>query len=113
MTVFFTPGFKLCHRLHSHGFGGGVGFLLNENVKFKILDSPTYTSFENIVIGIGSFTSSFVISCVYRPPGSCSDEFFTNFSIFLSICLLLVPHFLCAGISIFMWTLLLVTVLNF
>ena len=75
-----TPaGFKLCHRLHSHGFGGGVGFFLNENIRFKILDSPTYTSFENIVIGIGSSTSPFTIACVYRPPGSCSDEFFYQF----------------------------------
>ena len=75
-----TPAsFKLCHRLRSHGFGGGVGFFLNENIKFKILDSPTYTSFENIVIGIGSSTSPFTIACVYRPPGSCSDEFFDQF----------------------------------
>ena len=75
-----TPaGFKLCHRLCSHGFGGGVGFFLNENIKFKILDSPTYTSFENIVIGIGSSTRPFTIACVYRPPGSCSDEFFDQF----------------------------------
>ena len=57
-----TPAsFKLCHRVRSHGFGGGVGFFLNENIKFKILDSPTYTSFENIVIG------------------SCSDDFFDQF----------------------------------
>ena len=69
----------MCHRLCSHGLGGGVGFFLNENIKFKILDSPTYTSFENIVIGIGSSTSPFTIACVYRPPGSCSDEFFDQF----------------------------------
>ena len=74
-----SAGFKLCHRLRSHGLGGGVGFFLNENIKFKILDSPTYTSFENIVIGIGSSTSPFTIACVYRPPGSCSDEFFDQF----------------------------------
>ena len=75
-----TPaGFKLCHRLRSHGFGGGVGFFLNENIKFKILDSPTYISFENTVIGIGSSTSPFTIACVYQPPGSCSDEFFDQF----------------------------------
>ena len=75
-----TPaGFKLCHRLCSHGYRGGVGFFLNENIKFKILDSPTYTSFETIVIGIGSSTSPFMIACVYRPPGSCSDEFFDQF----------------------------------
>ena len=75
-----TPaGFKLSHKLRSHVFGVGVGFFLNENIKFKILDSPTYTSFEDIIIGIGSSTSPFTIACVYRPPGSCSDEFFDQF----------------------------------
>ena len=107
-----TPaGFKLCHRLRSHGFGGGVGFFLNENIKFKILDSPTYTSFENIVIG--SSTSPFMIACVYRPPGSCSDEFFDQFlNLFEYLSSVSSSFFMC-GISIFMLTLLPVTVLNF
>ena len=109
-----TPaGFKLCHRLRSHGLGGGVGFFLNENIKFKILDSPTYTSFENIVIGIGSSTSPFTIACVYRPPGSCSDEFFDQFLNLFEYLSSVSSSFLCAGISVFMLTLLLVTVLNF
>ena len=83
-----TPaGFTLCHRPRPHGFGGGVGFFVIENIKFKILDSPTYTTFENLVIDIGSSTSPFMIACVYRPPGSCSDEFldqFLNFFEYLS-----------------------------
>ena len=72
-------GFTLCHRPRPHGFGGGVGFFVIENIKFKILDSPTYTTFENLVIDIGSSTSPFMIACVYRPPGSCSDEFLDQF----------------------------------
>ena len=61
-----TPvGFTLCHRPRPHGLGGGVGFFVIENIKFKILDSPTYTSFENLVIDIGSSTSPFTIACVY------------------------------------------------
>ena len=83
-----TPaGFTLCHRPRPHGFGGGVGFFVIENIKFKILDSPTYTTFENLVIDIGSSTSPFMIACVYGPPGSCSDEFldqFLNFFEYLS-----------------------------
>ena len=46
---------------------------------FKLYDSPTYTTFENLVIDIGSSTSPFMIACVYRPPGSCSDEFLDQF----------------------------------
>ena len=67
------PGYKLCNRLHTHGLGGGVSFLVNHNIHFKIVDSPSYKSFENIAITIGSL--AFVIACVYRPPGSCSDAF--------------------------------------
>ena len=52
-------------------------FLLINNC--NSLDSPTYTSSENIVIGIGSATSPFMLACVYRPLGSCSDEFFDQF----------------------------------
>ena len=57
-----TPsGYKLCHRPRAHGRGGGVGFFVNNNVHFKIVDSPFYESFENIAITIGSPT--FVIAC--------------------------------------------------
>ena len=65
--------------LRPYGLGGGVGFFLNENIKFKTLDSPTYTSFENIVVAIGSSDSPFMVACVYRPPGSCSENFFDQF----------------------------------
>ena len=72
-----TPsGYKLCHRPHAHG-RGGVGFFVNHNIHFKIVDSPFYESFENIAITIGS--PAFVIACVYRPPGSCSDAFCDEF----------------------------------
>ena len=75
-----TPAdFTLCHTPGPHSFGGGVGFFVIENIKFKILDSPTSTTFENLVIDIGSSTSPFMIACVYRPPGSCSDEFLDQF----------------------------------
>ena len=51
----------------------GVSFFVNHNIQFKIVYSPSYKSFENIAITIGS--PAFVIACVYRPPGSCSDAF--------------------------------------
>ena len=58
-------GFKLCHRLHACSLGGGVGIFVNENIIFKIFDSPTYASFENIVIDIASSASPFTITCIY------------------------------------------------
>ena len=56
---------------------GGVGFFVNHNIQFKIVDSPSYKSFENIAITIGF--PAFVIVCVYWPPGSCSDAFCDEF----------------------------------
>ena len=73
-----TPsGYKLCHKPRAQGRGGGVGFFVNHNIHFKIVDSPFYESFENIAITSGS--PAFVIACVYRPPGSCSDAFCDEF----------------------------------
>ena len=54
-----------------------VGFFVNHNIQFKIVDSLFYKSFENIAITIGS--PAFVMACVYRPPGSCSDAFCDEF----------------------------------
>ena len=71
------PGYKLCHRPRAHSLSGGVGFFVNHNIHFKIVDSPSYKSFENIAIILGS--SVFVIACVYQPPGSCSDAFCDEF----------------------------------
>ena len=53
-----TPiGFKLCHRLTYGLSGGWLSF--NEDIKFKIFDCLTYTSFENIVISIDASASPF------------------------------------------------------
>ena len=50
-----TPfGYKLCYRPRVHS----LGFFVNHNIQFKIVDSPSYTSFENIAIVIGSLATS-------------------------------------------------------
>ena len=58
-------------------YGGDVGFFVKHNIQFKIIDSPSNKSFKNIAIIIGS--PAFVIACVYRIPGSCSDAFCDEF----------------------------------
>ena len=68
-------GYKFCHKPHIHGRGGGVGFFINKTIQFRSLDSPTFSSFENISIIIGSFAQPLVLTCVYRPTGLCSDGF--------------------------------------
>ena len=48
-----TPdGFSLIHRPRSTGIGGGVGFFIHESYKYRKVDTPNYSSFENIVISI-------------------------------------------------------------
>ena len=42
-----------------------LAFFVNENIQFKIFDSPT-----PLPIAIGSSTSPFMIACVYRTPGA-------------------------------------------
>ena len=44
-----------------------LAFFINHNIQFKIVHS-TY-------IAITTGSSAFMIACVYRPPGSCSDAF--------------------------------------
>ena len=75
-----TPtGFKFCHKPCIHGRGGIVGFFINKAIQFRSVDTPTFSTFENISIAIGSAAQPLVLTCVYRPPGSCSDSFLDQF----------------------------------
>ena len=88
MTGFsFTPvGFKLCQRLRAYSLGGGFGFFVNENMKFIILDSTTYTTFKNIVIAIGSSDIPFMKHVFINLLPHVLKHSLTNFSISLSTC---------------------------
>ena len=43
-------GFSLIHRPCSSGIGGGVGFFIRDSYRYHTVDTPNYSSFENIVI---------------------------------------------------------------
>ena len=73
------PSYKLCQRPRAHGSGGGVGFLINSSLSHRIVDHPTFTYFECLVVSIGSNAHSTVVACVYRPPSSCSNPFYDEF----------------------------------
>ena len=73
------PSYKLCQRPPAHGSGGGVGFLINSSLSHRIVDHPTFTYFECLVVSIGSNAHSTLVACVYRPPGSCSNPFYDEF----------------------------------
>ena len=60
-------------RHRTTGHGGGVGFLT------RTVDVPTCSTFENIAISVVTLSKSFVVSSVYRTPGSCSSAFLDDF----------------------------------
>ena len=92
--------------------GGGVGFFINKAIQFRSVDTPTFSSFENISIAIGSAAQPLVLTCVYRPPGSCSNSFLDQFLNVLEYLSSVSPSFLICGDLIFMWILLQMIVLN-
>ena len=72
-----TPdGFSLIHRPHSTGIGGGVGFFIRESYKCCNVDTPNYSSFENIVISVSVTGRTLLLASTYRPPGPCSSIFY-------------------------------------
>ena len=90
-----TPsGFKFCHKPHTHGQSGGVGFFINKAIQFRSVDTPTFSSFKNISIAIGSAAQLLVLNCVYHPPGSCSDGFLDQFLNLLEYLSSVSPSFL-------------------
>ena len=93
-----TPtGFKFCHKPRIHGRGGGVGFFINKAIQFRSVDTPTFSSFENVSIAIGSAAQQLVLTCVYRPPGSCSESFLDQFLNLLEYLSSVSPSFLICG----------------
>ena len=61
------------------------------------MDTPTFSSFENISIAIGSAAQPLVLTCVYHPPGLCSDGFLDQFLNLLEYLPSVSPSFLICG----------------
>ena len=77
-------------------FTAGVAVLDFSSTKLYSLN-PTFSSFENISIAIGSFAQPLVLTCVYQPPGSCSDGFLDQFLNLLEYLFSVSPSFLICG----------------
>ena len=71
-----TPdGFSPIHRPRSSGISGGVGFFIHESHKYRKVDTPIYSTFENIVISISVLWQTLLLASIYCPPGPCSSIF--------------------------------------
>ena len=71
-----TPdGFSLIHRLCSSGIGVGFGFFIRDTYKYRKVDTPNYSSFENTVISVSVSCRTLLLASIYRPLGLCSSIF--------------------------------------
>ena len=71
-----TPyGFSLC----SSGIGGGVGFFIHDSYKCRMVATPNYSCFENIVISVSVSCRTLLLASIYHPPGPCCSIFLDEF----------------------------------
>ena len=68
-------GFFLIHRPRSSGIDGGVGFFIRDSYKYRKVDTPNYSSFENVVISVSVSCRTLLLASIYRPLGPCSSIF--------------------------------------
>ena len=71
--------YVLLHRPHMTGLGGGVGCIVNESYLRKSIESPIFPTFQHMIVSLNVRGSRLLVMCVYRPPGSCSNDFLDNF----------------------------------
>ena len=79
------------------GSGVSVGFLTKKELPTKVVDAPTYSTFENVVTSVDILSKSFVVACVYRTPGSFSSAFLDDFLFFCGFLSSLTPSFVLCG----------------
>ena len=72
-------GFSLIHRPRSSGIGGGVGFFIRDSYKYCKVDTPNYSSFENMVISVSVSCRTLLLASIYCPPGPYSSIFLDEF----------------------------------
>ena len=98
-----TPdGFSLIHRPCSSGIGGGVGFLIRDSYKYCKVDTPNYSSFENMAISVSVSCRTLLLASLYCPPWPCSSIFLDEFMSF--VCFLSsvdCNYFICGDFNIY------------
>ena len=79
------PGYDFVgeHRINKKG--GGVGILINSELKYKVRDDLKITSeiFENCSIEIKTNTANIIIGSIYRPPNTNQKEFLKQFDTYV------------------------------
>ena len=73
------PDNVFLHHPHLSGQGGGVGWVIKQSYHSLKIDSPSYLSFENMVVSVSTSGQTLLLASVYRPPGSCTHTFLEDF----------------------------------
>lgn len=80
-------GYKFVLKNRDRGLGGGVGFFIQDNIKFNLIDTTNwkFEGFEYQLISISQRRrENIVVAIIYRPPGNSLKSFNKEFSEFLS-----------------------------
>ena len=63
------PGYKCMHVPRLEGRGGGVRFFISDDIDFKVLPKPCFSTFESISVYLSTGNAQdIVFHTVYRPP---------------------------------------------
>ena len=94
-------GFTILRADRSGRPGGGVAILCNDSYKPKVINCNDYSSFEHIFAQFQEGSNVLRFLVIYRPPGSTSDEFITEFASLLeNIALSGAPLVICGDFNI-------------
>ena len=83
-----VPGYEFCHKDRTSRRGGGVGLLISDRIRYKIIQhhQPIGTTFEHLTAGICLRSNQKVlVSSIYRPPNTPEGEFIDEYSKFVCI----------------------------
>ena len=83
-----VPGYEFCHKDRTSRRGGGVGLLISERIRYKIIqhNHTIGTMFEHLTAEICLQSNQKVlVSSIYRPPNTPEAEFIDEYSKFVCI----------------------------
>ena len=84
-----VPGYEFCHKDRTSRRGGGVGLLISERIRYKIIQhqQTVGTTFEHLTAEIYLRSNQkILVSSIYRPPNTPEMEFIDEYSKF--VCML-------------------------
>ena len=81
------PGYKFTGKHRPNCNGGGVGFLINEELRFKVRDDLLHDSnvMENCIIEVETKQNNILMNAIYRPPNTNLSCFNRKFDTHLKL----------------------------